>query len=68
MAQHLHENYRAVDDELRVAFEQTEEAPLAGHETRNDVHALILPSDLREADQHDLWHFFIHPAFAPTHC
>ena len=38
VAQQVGEGDGAFDDQLRVAVEQDEEMPFAGHETRNEVH------------------------------
>ena len=38
VAQHVGERHGAVHDELGVAVEQTEETPLARHQTRDEVH------------------------------
>ena len=41
--QYVGERESAFDDELGVAVEQTEESPLARHETGNEVHCLRRP-------------------------
>jgi hypothetical protein len=38
VAKHVGERHRALHDELGVAIEQTEEAPLARHQARDEVH------------------------------
>ena len=38
VAQHVGQREGAVDDELGVVVEETEESPLARHETRDEVH------------------------------
>src|SRR5687768_452616 len=41
MAQQVGQCQGAIDDQFRVTVEQTEEAPLAGHETRDEVHCFL---------------------------
>ena len=38
VTQHVGERHRAFHDELGVTIEQTEEMPLARHQTRDEVH------------------------------